>query len=147
MLRKLKNNDKKLQAMKNFVFDINKNYKFYKSMKLKTSAFVLDGMNTFNNPLNREKSGEINDLKMDEIKEVESDNENEKGNQSIDGDEGKEEKDENLVEDNSLIVQNIEFTQSSLSERRKKKAKTNKKKRKKIQNTKIKIKIKRAKSK
>ena len=147
MLRKLKNNDKKLQAMKNFVFDINKNYKFYKSMKLKTSAIVLDGMNKFNNPLNREKSGEINDLKMDEIKEVESENENEKGNESIDDDEEKEEKDENLFEDNSLIVQKIEFTQSSLSERRKKKVKVNKKKRKKNQNTKIKIKIKRAKSK
>ena len=143
MLRKLKNNLKKLQAMKNFVMNIKKNYKFYKSIKIKTSVLVLNGMNKLDNALNREKNEELNDIKMEEIKEEEdSENESDTGNETI---LDNEEKDENLVEDNYFIDQKIEFTQASLSERKKKKAKTNKKKRKKNQNTKTKIK--RAKSK
>ena len=141
ILRKFKTNIKKLQAMKNFVKDTKNNYKFYKSMKIKTSVFVIDGMNNFNKNMNKEKDEE--EIKMEEIKEEDDDN-NETGNEDI---EDNEEKEENLVEDNYLMEQNIEFTKASLSERKKKKVKKNKKKKKKKEDIIIKVKIKRAKSK
>ena len=137
IIQKLKNNTKKLKAIKNFVIDTKKNYQLLKPLKIKSSLIDFEGNNDFNN---NEKGGEFNEI--EEIKEEENEFDN-------------EENDDNLVEDNYLNNDTIEYTQTSISNRKKNKI-NNKKKinnysiKKKVkikQNIKIKRKAKRAKSK
>lgn len=124
ILHKLKVNAKKLAAMNNFIKDIEKNYKLYQKIKLKTSVgvFNLLGNKDFNN---KEIGDSLNKIEEDE-------NENETNN---------EERGDDLVDDDSLIGENIDYTQRSFSGR--KKAKSNKKK--KINNYSLKKKGKRKK--
>ena len=126
IFHKLKTNIKKLNAMQNFVTNTKKNYKLLKNIKIKTSVGIFD----------IKKHG--NDIK--EIEEMQ-----EKANEE-------EKEDDNLDQDNFLIHESINFTQSSFSERKKpkkniKKSIRKKGKRKKQNNIKTRKKIKRAKSK
>jgi len=131
MLYKCKLNYKKLIAIKNFADNTKKNYKILKPLKLKSS--VINFTDKYNNNIIKEMNEGLNDI--EEIKEEENENDNDNNN---------EENDDNLVQENNLIDENINYTQRSLSGRkRRKKIKKNSKDKTK----KVKIKIKRAKSK
>ena len=102
ILHKCKINYKKLNAIKNFAKNIENSYNLLKPLKLKTSVINFTGPTGFNDNMIKEMDEGLND--MEEIKE----DENEYNN---------EENDDNLVQENNLIDEDINYTQRSFSGR------------------------------